>query len=956
MRVDVTVVPGLLLLLTELLILAVVGYVVARGALRQTDNLLALSQGLVIGPALWGVTVSLVLHLLPGPAGALASWIIVVALGAGLAWHRRLALPIRPRTVAAYAAVALALMWIGLAGRQTLAIPDPSTHLGLTAALRAGAFPPAFPWLPGVAAPYHYGVAIFAAFLTPPFGPDLAFATELLGAFFWTGFVLVVATTILRRGRSFITLLLVLLLLTPGAWTLVWLMEAPELLRVPVPTGLPSAGFRTSLGDVYWPTVLPWAAATDATPPNIWKPLFVLAYGLTVVTLERACQTSRSWPSAITLALLVAFMGLLDEPLALMTLAMWIIFDAWQLKQTRDKKTWHTIARLTTGPTIAALLLAFEAGVITDILFGSQKTALSLAWHSDPASRRPFGTLEALPGGVGILGIGPAPIAVIAVLMGRRKQFILALSAASLIFLIAALTLQYTPAPHDITRFDGHARNLALLALLFAVPKALSHLSLNQCYAAVSMVFALVVWPTTIVLIHEIVRAIGRGIHFSNAVPTDRTPSSGLLIGTVGRYTHSSWATVKISKYVLTHVPVDARILTPHPEAMTIATGRPNAMGFTNIEHFYPVSGPDYEDAIHFLEPAALTRLQVEYVHATDDWIDNLPVNARNMLQDPQYFQRLIRDGSHALYLARPAYRSLATSPHSQSFEALRHLIPTSATVLLADELTRLDKLRVASVLLENRLLGKRPTGMHLITDIPINPPESEVPDVIIVPIDLPFGVDTSQFPIIWWNDRAVAFTSDPSLAPEVDPPPPPTPGIAVSISDVTSTAEVIEFTASFDNHSIGQWTGQDWLVTKLSDPPWSLPIQYAADGFTLAGQLWFAGQIHPTNHRAIHTYRFHPLDGTMLALKDTGEFATVDSSGNRPQSGTWALVARLRLDHLQAAVIPILKFTIYKDGSVTFENPRVTHSTILNPCPNRIRDSDSCLRMLGHIKPTENP
>ncbi len=956
MRVDVTVAPGLLLLLIELLTLAVVGYVVARGALRQTDNLMALSQGLIIGPALWGVTVNLVLHLLPGPAGALASWIIVVALGAGLAWHRRLALSIRPRTLAAYAAVALALMWIGLAGRQTLGIPDPATHLGLTAALRAGAFPPAFPWLPGVAAPYHYGVAIFAAFLTPPFGPDLAFATELLSAFFWTGYVLVVGTTMLRRGRCFSTLLLVLLLLTPGAWTLVWLIEAPELLRVPVPTGFPSAGFRTSLGDIYWPTALPWTVATDATPPNIWKPHFVLAYGLTVVTLERACQASRSWPGAITLALLVAFLGLIDESLAPMTLAMWIILDACHLKRTRDKKTWHTVARLTTGPTIAALLLVFQGGVITEVLFGSQDTALSLAWHNNPASRRPLGRLEALPGGVGILGIGPAPIAVIAALMGRRKQLVMVLSTASMIFLLAALAFQYTPSPHDITRFDGHARNLALLALLFAMPKALSHLGRNRRYAAASIVLACLVWPTTIVPIQDLVRAIGRDIQIANAIPTDQPPSSGLLIGTVGRYTHSSWATGKISNYILTHVPVEARILTPHPEAMTIATGRPNAMGFTNIHHFYPVSGPDYEDAIHFLEPAALTRLQIEYVHSTDDWIDNLPVNARNMLQDPRYFRQLVRDGSHALYFAKPAYRSLATAPHSQSFEALRHIIPTSATVLLADELTRLDKLRVASVLLENRLLGKRPTGMHLITDIPINPPESEVADVIIVPIDLPFGVDSNQFPIIWWNDRAVALTSNPSLSPEVDPPPTSTPGFEVSISDVTSNAEVIEFTASFENHSIGQWTGQDWLVTKLSDPPWSLPIQFEADGLTLAGQLWFAGQVHPTQHTAVHTYRFRPLDETMLALRDSGEFGTVDFSGTRLGPGTWALVARLHSDHLQAAAIPILEFTISRDGSVTFEHAQATQDATLNPCPNRLRDSDSCLRLLGRIEPIGDP
>ena len=87
MTADPLVVPGLLLLALEVAALAVVGFVVARVALGQGDEGMALAQGLVIGPALWGLIVSFVLHLLPGMAGAIAGWIIVVVLGAGLAWR-----------------------------------------------------------------------------------------------------------------------------------------------------------------------------------------------------------------------------------------------------------------------------------------------------------------------------------------------------------------------------------------------------------------------------------------------------------------------------------------------------------------------------------------------------------------------------------------------------------------------------------------------------------------------------------------------------------------------------------------------------------------------------------------------------------------------------------------------------------------------------------------------------
>ena len=65
--------------------LAAVGFVVVRVALRQTDYAMALAQGLVVGPALWGLIVNFVLHVVPGLAGAMVGWGVTVALGVVLA-------------------------------------------------------------------------------------------------------------------------------------------------------------------------------------------------------------------------------------------------------------------------------------------------------------------------------------------------------------------------------------------------------------------------------------------------------------------------------------------------------------------------------------------------------------------------------------------------------------------------------------------------------------------------------------------------------------------------------------------------------------------------------------------------------------------------------------------------------------------------------------------------------
>ena len=171
MTVDSTVVPGLLLLALELLALAAVGYVVARVALGQTDDRMALAQGLVIGPALWGLIVNFLLHVLPGLVGAVAGWAVVLACGAALAWRTPSALRLRPRTVVGFLGATLGLFWVALASRQLLGIPDENIHVALASTIRGGQYPPVLSWTPELPLPYHHGVDLLVGLMTPPAGP-----------------------------------------------------------------------------------------------------------------------------------------------------------------------------------------------------------------------------------------------------------------------------------------------------------------------------------------------------------------------------------------------------------------------------------------------------------------------------------------------------------------------------------------------------------------------------------------------------------------------------------------------------------------------------------------------------------------------------------------------------------------------------------------------------------------
>ena len=185
------------------------------------------------------------------------------------------------------------------------------------------------PWNPSQPAPYHYGIDMLVGLLAPPAGPDLAFVNELLGAYIWTSLALVVGARIFKLGGWVGALALGPLLLTAGAWTLHGSPNPPSILQVPVPPGAPGVGLRTALTELFWPAFeLPFDTNFDASPPNSWRPSFPLAYTLAFILLERiAAGGRRSWTSTVTLAALLGFVGLVDEPVALIGLGLWIAYE-----------------------------------------------------------------------------------------------------------------------------------------------------------------------------------------------------------------------------------------------------------------------------------------------------------------------------------------------------------------------------------------------------------------------------------------------------------------------------------------------------------------------------------------------------------------------------------------------------------------------------------------------------
>lgn len=926
MTVDAAVVPGLVLLALEMLALAAVGFVVARVALRQAHVWVALAQGLVIGPALWGVIVSFLLHIVPGMAGALAGWIVIGVLGGGLAWRARQALRIPLRAVAAFGLAGTAIFWVALAGRQLFTIPDPEIHLELAAAFRAGAWPPALPWNPWVPVYYHFGVDLLVGLLAPPFGPDFGLVTEVLGAYAWSALALVVTTLLWQYG--WIGALVLPLLLTAGAWTLIG--HTPEdILRVPVPTGIPAAGLRASLADVFWPAIrpdeLPLTNPVQASPPNIWKPPFVLAYALTIIVLTWAATSRhRSWLAVLTISALIGFMGIIEEAVALMTLALWGLLEAWRLwhawrKHSVDRAT---LLRQAAGPALAALLLVAGGGVITGIAAGSFGTAgrLAIGWIGDPGSRRPLGHLEVLSGGIGLLGIGAFVAAIAAGLLARRNQLVLVLAAGSGMFLLASLTLQYEPA-RDVTRLDGHARNFALMALLVALSARLAALRPRWRWIAGSGMAALVVWPTVAAPAHSMGLGLNYGPRFDNARPGQPFVSNLMRRYVIGRPMAESVAT-----YIRNHTAIEARILSPDPTGLTLATGRPNASGFIGHSHLHPTPGPEYVDAIRYLEPAAVRALDFAYVHTTDAWVESLPDRARRWLRDPDLFEPLIRAETEALLRIRSGFLALHAEPDPASFEALRRVIPASAKVYLAPAIRPIDNVRTASVLSHARVLGEvQDASIYLLTEMPAESLGSQTADFVVVSTLLsPSAISPRARQPIWRNDELAVYAPQGGARPVA----PRTSSLfSVRLSDVQEAAGQILFTAVFEVRTSGRWTGQDWLVTAADDSPWAFPSVLEPDGRRHAGTQWYAGQIVPGPETTIHRFKLDPRAPSLAVRDQNGGFRAAKSSGSGLDSGVWTLGVRLRGDWWEVAFIPVMKIVVTPAGEVSYE----TYSGLLD-------------------------
>ena len=978
MSVDLVSVLSLVALGLQLLALAAIGYIVVRVALRQSDEPSALAQGLVIGPALWGLTTNYLLHLLPGSIGVVSGWLLLVAIGIALTWRTRETLSPRLKHALPLAAAALAMFCVAFASRQQLGTADSPTHLALASSVRAGNWPLVLPWIPDQPIHYHYGADLLVGMLASFEGIDITFATEVFGAYLWTSLFLVIAMLLRKIGGFVGLVVLAPLLLTSGAWSMIGeVVSPPDIVQIAVPTGLPSHETLNSLHSIYIPEGFEQPATEyDTSPPNITRSHFVFAYALGMVVLERVTtrDEASSWTSAIALASAIGFLSLLSEEIALLTIASWMGLEAATLLPLRSSRlTWvhrtysflaHRLSlspnrdsarnepsqalekatqsridilRIAVGPALATLFLISAGGPITTLLSGTAVTGTTLDWIDDPGSRRPFGTmLHQLPGGLALFGLGALPVTAVALLLAWRNRLVVTLAGITAIFVIVALTLQYKAYPLDMTRMDGHARTFALFAFLVALGLRLSNLHHRWRYVSAVGIVALMTWPTIATPITTLQRQLSHGIHLEESTDPDISRS--------------------VAHFIRTQTGPGDRILSSYPAAISSATGRPNASGFRDNLHLLSKVGPVYADAKDYLYPQAIRDLRYSFYHATNTTTERLPDRSRQWLNNPRYFDLLIRDGEDALYRIRPAFLELQATPHPQSYESLRRIIPAGSSVYLTEGLDPLSSARLASTLDHTRVLGDvNPSGLHLLSPIATESYGTTVPDVIVIPEgSTSFLKATSHSlgpswtnPVLVWTKNGIdvyASTQTASGIVQSRPSSDPQSKFSTQLTEFSTADGSVTLALSLIDDAPNRWTGQDWVVVPVEDTDLALPKSIALDRHNLIDiSQWYSGQIVPGQGTTTHEIEFSSQLASFAVRNAHGDFDAVRSSGDSLKPGTWALTLRLRADSMQAAVIPILRITVSRSGDVSYVPYAVEVSTIVEPCPEHLIITDSC-------------
>ena len=805
----------------------------------------------------------------------------------------------------------LAIFWTALSARQLLWIPDIGGHLPLTASIMAGNFPPAFPWNPVEPAFYHYGPDLMIGGLEIGTGLGFILVTEILGAILVSALILNIGILAARSRSLFALAVTVPLILSAGAWTLVLVGSQPWPLTMVVPAGLPEPGIRAAMSAIFIPGPgVPWQSPVDASPPNIFNPAFPLAYALVLVLIDRALAGAwRAVPGMLLTAVMGAFLMLTDETMFAAFLLIWIVvITAACLRDSNSRRRLSTMGLA--GLAIMLVVAVLQGGVLFDTFFRSQnlQTGLGISWPPALGLDQVI-SLTVAPGNLGTIGIGVVVLAAL-VALGRRESNVAALLAvAGMAIWLASGFVDYEFSGSDALRLQGHARNLMLMATILVLAGALGRVRPSYRWAAGSAMAALIVWPTVARPGANLWFALRQGPQFEAPSAANRRIQAGIM-GRPEMLTDLDG----IAIFIREELSRDAAILSPAPSELSIATGMPAPYGFLELTQYVGLRGPDYRDAIRFLDPEAVKRLGVDYLHATPDWVDSLPDRSQSRVENPEYFEPWLQTEAGALYRIRPEFNRLEVKPEAESFEMLRALVGREAAVYVSEALHLLDRLSVAAALANATLFGDLGDPAHIRGDVGLTAYDGQDFDYLVLPSSLaPTGLPSERRNAVWSGSSMSMYAiSGAEIGIRTQPSAP----LTLHVEESRAPGSGFGFVATFEVGVTSGWTGQDWVLLRSDRTPWALPVLHGPGS---APVHWYGGQANPRLRTLRVEYDFDALAGSLTWSIGGGETRSAESSTRELSEGSYVFAARLTFEGRVQAIVPVLTIQVSPERTLAY-------------------------------------
>lgn len=715
----------------------------------------ALTLTAALGVSLLTFIASILYYIFPPTVAAFMSFSITLMIG-GLTWWRSIdrviRLPYNLPQLALGMGVTVLILFGFIANRLSVLFPDEPIHLSLSATIAAGNYPVKLPWAPDSPAAYHYAADLHVSLLTAITQLPVGITAEFQHAWLSLGLIFAVFGIARHATHSTPASLFIAMLTSfaPGVLWIGWPALAPQ--NAAIPTSFNA--MATWFGEDQFQH-----ADLLAGPANIFFPQRILGLALSTIVVWAWVQRVHSTRiGALLLGASLGFIALVEIGIFAVTgaaLATLLLLEAIRSKpECRIRSAIQSVIVLLSALLIAALI----GGPITDAIWrGSGEGSIEISPHFDTSLLDPRIFSEPLHSGLYAIAVGLTWIHLLAialaVLMLCRQRVLLGLIVAGVSGGILVQVLVYT-VHDDAARLVDYSSYFLALGSAIGAYSICQQLPRRIVTAVIPTLIIFVILPTVLPRIAPGIRNTANGI--------DWGPPDSYLSETLRQRSHyykDISDNRQVFDWITENLPPDARILSPTPVALTIATGRFGV--FTAVGHNQnePYPGLNFIHAWETLDGPAIQAMGATHLHIRDLDFSNLPPEALSRLEDRDLFQLIftgsdISSSSTAQRLYRIQSRTLDQHPSPH----ITTLLDPSRGILLGDGLTDFSTAALSAALLEYTVLRDGEIPGHLRSPAQRGPLKS-MPGYALYPEwYLPADLRLSQDDAIWSGAGAHLF------------------------------------------------------------------------------------------------------------------------------------------------------------------------------------------------------